>query len=364
MKFQIKKDITENIILSLQPFLEKKDLSSITSSIYIACNEKEIIFKATDYQTGAIFNSNNFTNINSGEVIVNGSNLLNTIKRLSNDIIDFELIGSNLLISQNKTEFKLITHDGADFPSFPEISNLDGLENNIISLNAKKMMENIKKISPAIDNNNPKFELNCALINITNEYIQFVSTDTRRLAVGNIENISNKQAKIIIPKKAIIEISKLFFDDIEILYDDTNLIIKTNSCKFFTKLVNGSYPDYNRIIPTEFENDFLLKRVDFIKAIQTVNSLSQNIKISFNTNGVKNNILIESIDNDSKAKTEYEEEISIDKEISLCANSKYLLDFLNSVSSDKINFLINDSNSPFILKDKDFFTLIVSLNTN
>jgi len=359
MKFQIKKDIVENIISALQPFIEKKDLSAITSNIFIYWDQNKINFKATDYQLGAVFNSDNFVNIQEGQVIVSGSLLLNTIKRLSNDIIDFEIKDNVLFISQNKTEFKLIIHSDVDFSSFPEVG-----DENPIALDAKKMIENIKKITPAIDNNNPKYELNCALIDITNEYINFVSTDTKRLAIAKIENTSNKQTQIIIPKKSFIEISKLFFDDIKIYYNETNMVIKTNNCEFFTKLVNGSFPDYNRIIPKEFAFDFMIKRIDFIKAIQTVNSLSKNVKISFNLNGIKNSILIQSIEGDSKAKTEYEEELGFEDEIVICANSRYILDFLNSINSERVNFLINDSNSPFILKDNDFFTLIVALNVN
>jgi len=359
MKFQIKKDIVENIISSLQPFIEKKDLSAITSNIFIYWDQNKINFKATDYQLGAVFNTDNFTSIQEGQVIVNGSVLLNTIKRLSNDIIDFEIKESTLFVSQNKTEFKLIIHSDAEFPSFPEVGT-----DNPIAMDAKKMIENIKKITPAIDNNNPKYELNCALIDITNDYINFVSTDTRRLAVAKIENPSNKQTKIIIPKKSFIEISKLFFDDIEIFYNETNLVIKTQSCEFFTKLTNGSFPDYNRIIPEKFNYDFSVKRIEFVKAIQTVNSLSQNIKISFNTNGAKDSVLVQSIEGDSKAKTEYEEELGFEDEIVICANSRYMLDFLNSINCERVNFLINDSNSPFILKDGDFFTLIVALNVN
>ena len=68
-----------------------------------------------------------------------------------------------------------------------------------------RLIRSLKKITPAIDNNNPKFELNGALLDITSNGINIVATDTRRLAIVHLENSSEKELDIIIPKKAIIE---------------------------------------------------------------------------------------------------------------------------------------------------------------
>ncbi len=85
------------------------------------------------------------------------------------------------------------------------------------------MIESLKKITPAADTNNPKFELNGALIDIKTNQINFVATDTRRLALVHIDNQNEEELSIIVPKKAIIEIQKLIPDNIEIYYDNTHL---------------------------------------------------------------------------------------------------------------------------------------------
>jgi DNA polymerase-3 subunit beta len=105
-----------------------------------------------------------------------------------------------------------------EFPSLNKSENLKEL-----SISTINFINSIRKITPAIDNNNPKFELNGALLDIKSQKINFVSTDTRRLAVSYLQNITNEEAQFIIPKKAIIEIQKLFLDDAKISYDDTNL---------------------------------------------------------------------------------------------------------------------------------------------
>lgn len=122
-------------------------------------------------------------------------------------------------------------YDADEYPSLILNNNLKNLEISTINL-----INSIRKITPAIDNNNPKFELNGALIDIKSSKINFVSTDTRRLAISHLQNISNEQAQIIIPKKAIIEIQKLFMDEAVLSYDENNLVVANSNMKFLQNL--------------------------------------------------------------------------------------------------------------------------------
>lgn len=352
MKFTTQKNKFEIIISSMQPFLEKKDLSVITSHIYMEISNNNLILKATNYEIGLESTINDITNIENGKVTVNGSNLLNIIRRLKNDFIDFELNNNNLHIKQNKSSFKLPIYNPLEFPKFPDNNNLNKLEINTINL-----INSIKKITPAIDNNNPKFELNGALLDIKTDKINFVSTDTRRLAISDLNNISNQAMQIIIPKKAIIEIQKLFFDETNINYDETNLILSNNNYKFFTKLINGKFPDYERIIPQTLKYNFKISKDILIESIKLITSLKPNIKITFSSN----NILLESVDEDSESKTQIDLNLDLKDSFYIAVNSKYLLDFLFSSNNNEITFGFNESNLPFYLEDNKFKTIIMPI---
>ena len=139
----------------------------------------------------------------------------------------------------------------------------------------------LKKIFTSIDNNNPKFELNGALIDIKQNYINIVGTDTKRLSVFRFETPTQSEFSLIIPKKAISEIQKLFFDKIEIYYDDTTLIAQSANFEFFTKLINGRFPDYNRVIPQEIKRRLRLSRDKMVEGIKTVSIISESTKIVF-----------------------------------------------------------------------------------
>jgi len=352
MKFTISKNIIENIVSSMQPFLNKKDSSAITSHIYMEVLNANLIIKSTDYEMGCEAKVGDISDIIDGKSTVNGSNLLNIIRRLKDDDIIFEVIDNNLNIKQKRSSFKLPMYNANEYPDFVKLDNLKSLNINTINL-----INSIRKITPSIDNNNPKFELNGALIDIKSQKINFVATDTRRLAVSQLENISNEESQIIIPKKAIIEIQKLFLDDATIKYDDTYLVISNENYTFFTKLINGRFPDYERIIPKNLKYNFDLEKALLIEAIKLVTSIESKIKMTFNSD----NIIFESLDDDSESKTQIDVQLNIEDSFYIAVNSKYILDFLSSTTNEKIFIGYNESNLPFYLEDSNFITIIMPI---
>ncbi len=352
MKFTISKNIIENIISSMQPFLNKKDSSVITSHIYLEVLNSNLIVKSTDYEMGCEANVSDIKDVIDGKATVNGGNFLNIIRRLKDEDIVFEVEANNLVIKQKRSNFKLPMYNPSEYPTFPKLENLNSLDINTINL-----INSIKKITPSIDNNNPKFELNGALIDIKSQKINFVATDTRRLAVSNLENISNEESQIIIPKKAIIEIQKLFLDDATIKYDETNLVISNNNYTFFTKLINGKFPDYERIIPNNLKYNFPLSKSILIESIKLVTSIESKIKITFNPDS----IIFESLDDDSESKTQIDANININESFYIAVNSKYILDFLSSTNNENINVGFNESNLPFYLEDGNFITIVMPI---
>ncbi len=352
MKFIITKNIIENVISSMQPFLEKKDSSAITSHIYIETVNSKLILKATDYEIGLESHIDNINESIDGKATTNGSNLLGIIKRLKNEDIIFETVNNNLVIKQNKSTFKLPMYDANEYPSLMKSENLKTLD-----ISTMNFINSIRKITPAIDNNNPKFELNGALVDIKSSKINFVATDTRRLAISHLQNIAHDEGQFIIPKKAIIEIQKLFLDEVKISYDETNLVISDNQMTFFTKLINGKFPDYERIIPSNLKYNLSLPKNILIESIKLVTSLFSNIKITFNSNS----IVFESLDEDSESKTQIDINLEIDNEFYLAVNAKYLLDFLSMTTNENVTVGFNESNLPFYLEDEKFFTIVMPI---
>jgi len=353
MKIKAQKQIIESILINLQPFLEKKDASQITSHVLFNTQNNTCIIKATDGEIGLKIVTDNIMIEAEGSFTANGKKLLDIIRILKDDEIILEILDNTLIIKQKHSKFKLPTFDPATYPSFPTVEDKPQ-----ISLDSLSLIQNLKKISPAIDTNNPKFELNGALINIKNDSTDLVGTDTRRLAIAKIESSNNEELSLIVPKKAILEIQKLFLDQIDIFFDETNLIITNNNYFFYTRLINGKFPDYQRIVPASVKHSITLPKREMLDAIKMITTISQEIKMTL----LSDTIIFNSLSADNvEAKTELEINTGLNEKFELSFNSKYILDFISQVDKNVFIIEFNEPSLPFIVKDDNFITIIMPI---
>ena len=353
MKIRVTKSLIESILINLQAFLEKKDASQITSHIYFEAQNDICTVKATDGEIGLIIHSSHMSIEDEGSFTANGKKFLDIVRILKDEEIVLEKVENTLNIKQDKSKFKLPTFNPNNYPSFPLIENKPQ-----ITLDSISLIKGLKKISSAIDNNNPKFELNGALLNVKNHRTQLVGTDTRRLAVVTLENQNEHQFSLIIPKKAILEIQKLFIDQIDIYHDETNLIIQNKNYYFFTRLINGNYPDYERIIPVNSKITIELPKKEMLDSIKMITTISQEIKITF----LQESIGFNSLTGDNiEAKTELLIQTNLKEPFELNVNSRYLLDFILQTEESTFQIFLNEPTLPFVLKDKQFITVIMPI---
>jgi DNA polymerase-3 subunit beta len=353
MKIKAQKQIIESILINLQPFLEKKDASQITSHVLFQAEDQGCVIKATDSEIGLKIVTDHITVEEQGAFTAHGKKLLDIVRILKDDEITLELINDTLIIKQKQSKFKLPTFDPDLYPTFPSIDSKPQ-----ISLDSLSLIKNLKKISPSIDTNNPKFELNGALINIKSNATDLVGTDTRRLAIATIESSNNEALSLIVPKKAIMEIQKLFLDQINIFFDETNLIITNESYFFYTRLINGKFPDYERIIPSSVKHTINLPKKEMVEAIKMITTISQEIKMTF----LSDTIIFNSLSADNvEAKTEIALETGLTDKFELSLNSRYLLDFISQIDSNDFLIQFNEPSLPFVVRDENFITIIMPI---
>ena len=355
MKVLIKKNILETRIINTSSYLDKKDLSSITSHIFINAKDSTLTIKATDNEIGLSYKSQNVNIVDEGIATANGKKLLDIIKSLKDGEVILETIQNHLYIKQNNSKYRLPMQKADDFPDFPTIEN-----KKRFNINAANLSKSLKKITNSIENTNSKIELTGALIDIKNNSINLVGTDTKRLSVYTLDIESQSEPfSIIIPKKAIVEIQKIFYENIEIYYDENIFIAISQNFEFFTKLINGRYPDYERVIPKESKININLNREKMIEGIKTISMLSEIIKITIN----KENITFESINNDnSEAKTVIEQNFDIEDNIILGVKNRFILDFLSSIEDSEFTLSYNDVGLPFVLSSEELKTVIMPIN--
>lgn len=349
MHIKIEKPLLESILSNVLGFTEKKDNTQITSHILINADEK-LTIKATDKEIG-IKITTECEIIKKGKITINAKKFNDIIKALKNKEIEIYSQKNKIIIKQDTSIYQLISFDPNQFPEFPDTNNLEKIDINI-----EEFQDAIKKIYPVIDNNNPKYELNGALFDLK-EKSNFVSTDTRRLAIY-YSNAKAKESKIIVPKRSLAEVKRIIKDDMKIFYDDVYLILENDSIFFFTKLINGKFPAYEKIIPQHLKYELEIDKNEFLSHLKQISIISNEVKIT-----IKNNLIeLESISEESmQAKTSFEYNSNIE-EFSFAVNSKYIIDFLAVIDTDTFILGLNEPNIPFILKSENFLTIVMPLN--
>lgn len=351
MKLSINKNTLESAITLCNAYVDKKDSSAITSHLLFEANDDKLIIKASDYEFGLSYKIKKIKIEKNGFATVHAKNIVDMIKNLNNEDIILETVENSLFIRQKSTKYKLAMFNYEDFPNFPDT---DG--KNKFDLDSSDLSRSLKKILPAIDMNNPKASLNGALIDIKSDKINFVSTDTKRLAIYKLAKSNEKEFSLSIPKKAIMEMQKLFYEKIELFYDDTILIAKNENFEFFTKLINDKFPDYEKVVPKNITQNLSFKTEDFMDSLKKISVIAEKMKLHF----TPKKLIFEGISLDNmEAKTELDIELDITEEFSLNIKIKYLMDFLNSIEAEDFNFEINEPNLAFVVRSGELETIIM-----
>lgn len=353
MKLSINKNTLESAVLLCNAYVEKKDSSTITSHLLFQADEDKLIIRASDFEIGINYKIRKIRVESSGFATANAKSIADVIKSLNNEEVVLETIDNFLFIRQKSTKYKLPMFNHEDFPNFPKTEG-----KNQFDIDSSDLSRSLKKILPSIDTNNPKYSLNGAFLDIKTDRINFVGTDTRRLAVYTLEKANNQEFHISIPKKAIMEMQKLFYEKIEIYYDENMLIAKNDNFEFFTKLINDKFPDYEKVIPKTFKQELKFSTEDFIDSLKKISVVTEKMKLHFN----KNKIIFEGISLDNmEAKTELEIETGVSEEFNLNIKIKYLLDFLTSIEEEQFTLSVNEPNLAFVVNSQGLSMVIMPM---
>ncbi|TQR58179.1 DNA polymerase III subunit beta [Campylobacter troglodytis] len=353
MKLSINKNTLESALALCASLAEKKDDSAINSHLLLEANDDKLIIKATDYEFGISYKITKLKIEENGFATAQAKNILEMVKSLANEDILIETVENSLFIKQKYTKYKLSMFDYKDFP---ELQNKEGKDR--LELDSDNLRIGLKKTVFAIDNDNPKPSLNGALINVKNDRINFVGTDTKRLAIYTVMKENQTEFNLSIPKKSIIEMQKLFYEKVELFADKNVLIMKSESdnFEFFTKLINDTFPDYEKVIPKKISKEFSFKTEDFADSLKKVSVACDKMKLHFK----KNKLVFEGIIIDNmEAKTELDLELDLEEEFSLNITIKHLLDFINSIEADEFKFFINEPNQAFVIRSDELETIIM-----
>lgn len=346
MEFKLDRNILSEAIASLNNYTDKKS-NDVTSNILIKIEDGIFKAYATDYEYGLNLEIVNVFDGVDGEFLINSVNFLNTLKRLKNGEVHIKLIGNSISINQGKAKLKLEVADNKNFPLF----DYDEDKMETLQLNSNEVVMGIKKCMFAVDSNNPKYELGCLLFDF-DDTLKIVATDTRVLTIYDTKLNFDGKFQLLISKKSIVEIQKILNENSKILFDNTNLIIKNDNLLFYTKLVNGKYPAYQRVIPTDRLNVFNVNTNELMDSIKTITALEDIIKLNFS-----NDVLVLESYNE-KNKSYIEMDYQGTGSIEVKANAINLINTVSNIDNKDFKMVLNGERMP-ILIDSDNYKVVV-----
>ena len=357
MKFTIERAILLKTLSHVQSIVEKRNTIPVLSNVRLEALADGISFKATDMDT-------EITEITDAKVVEKGAttapaHMLYDIVRKLNDGSEVEIIfpdeKGQLSISSGRSKFSLPTIAVEDFP----VISGDELPINF-NMAKEDLKDVIDRTQFAASTEETRYYLNGLYIHAKNEgetkLLRIVATDGHRLACveAPLPQGAEKMVGVIIPRKTIAEIRKLLDDsdseNIAIALSENKIRFTLKDITLTSKLIDGTYPDYERVIPTGNDKVLEVSAKELSTAVDRVSVVAERTRAIKLITG-KNHLVITTSSPDLGSALEELEATYNSDALEIGYNFRYLLDILSEIKGDNVQMTFSDNSSPSIVRD-------------
>ena len=367
MKITVERDELLRALNHIQGLVEKRNTVPILSNILLDVNDNKLRIFATDMIIEVV-QSLNCDVLNAGKTTISAHTLYDIIRKLSTGSqVEIMQAGTKdpIEIKSGKSNFKLPSISPEEFPT---MDNAKMPFNFLIKSNDLCLLLDRTKFAMSAEET--RHYLNGIYLHAENvkdkEALIAVATDGHRLAkiqLDKIDKIGNMPS-IILPRKAVLEIRKLLEDyekEVSISLDENKICFSLEALTFSSKLVDGHFPDYSKVIPEGNKNILIVNRKSFSEIVDRISTVStersQAIKISLE----KKMLAVSASSPDSGSAVE-QLAVNYDSEpIKISFNARYLLDITNNINEENIRLELETPSSPTLIRgeqDASVFTLL------
>jgi len=353
MKFTADRETLLKPLQAVQGVVERRQTLPILANVLLSIHDGALSVSATDMEIELVAKTP-LPGAEGGEITVPARKLVDICRSLPPAAeVHFVLEGDRAVIRSGRSRFTLTTLPAADYPSSEALSRELGLQ--IKQGDLKRVIE---LTHFAMAHQDVRYYLNGLLLDVGEGRIRAVATDGHRLAIAEQDVETPEEARqVIVPRKAIGELLRLLPADdaeVEVVVGSNALQVLLPDVRLTTKLIDGKFPDYERVIPDEetcdkrIEADRELLRQSLSRASILSNDKYRAIRLSFEPNVLR---LI--ANNPEQEEAEDEVEISYDGEpLEIGFNVSYLIDALAALPSEEANIYLTDSSSSCLIMPK------------
>jgi DNA polymerase-3 subunit beta len=356
MQFTIKRDILLKSLNFVQGVVEKKNTLPILSNVLLQLKDNKLSIVATDLDIVFYDEISDVKVLKEGSTTTSAAILYDILRKISsNSELSFDLKTENKLsLKSDNSDFNLLCLPTDNFPTFT-----DEFEGKEIQLNNNKFLKMLNKTKVAISNDDTRHYLNGIFLHLTEahgrNFLTGVATDSHRLSSSSleIENIENFSS-LILPRKTVFQICSLLAETNEKLSMQTSenkIKFCMGNMKLISKVIDGKFPDYKKVVPTNNDKSLVLSSKDFINSIERVASVSldrkEGVKLSINKENVQLSVnSANSGDGNEIIKANFSSD-----NLNISFNSKYLIDIASEIEDKNLKMILKDSVSPVLIED-------------
>ena len=356
MQFAVKRDTLLRSLNYVQGVVEKKNTLPILSNVLLQLKDKKLSIIATDLDLIFFDEINDVKILNEGSTTTSAAILYDILRKIpSNSELNFHLKTENKLsLKSDNSDFNLLCLPSDNFPSFA-----DEFEGTEMSLNNSKFLKLLNKTKISISNDDTRHYLNGVFLHLTEghgrSFLTGVATDSHRLSSSSLEiDKTNEFSPLILPRKTVFQLCSLLTENNEKLYIQTSenkIKFTIGNIKLISKVIDGKFPDYKKVVPTDNKKILKVSSKDFINSVERVTSVSmdgkEGVKLAIN----KDNIQLSVNSANSGEGNEVIKATYNSDNINISFNSKYLTDIASEVEDKDLVMNFKDSTSPVLIKD-------------
>ena len=352
MQFEISREALIKPLQLVTGVVERRQTLPVLSNVLLVLDKSELSLTGTDLEVELIGRVALEGKAKDGEITVPARKLMDICKSLPDGAsLKFEVDESKAVIRFGRSRFSLSTLPASDFPSIEDPAAT--LDFSVPQDRLKQMLDNT---SFAMAQQDVRYYLNGMLLEVASDYLRAVATDGHRLAMHTESLATGAGAKlqVIIPRKAILELSRLLAEggeeEVRITIGTNHIRATTTHFTFTSKLVDGKFPDYDRVLPKGGDKILTADRDELKQALNRTAILSnekfRGIRLLLDKDELK-------IVANNPEQEEAEEIVSVeyqDVAMEIGFNVSYLVDVLGVLHTPSVQLVLSDSNSSVLIQ--------------
>lgn len=354
MRFVITREALIKPLQLVAGVVERRQTLPVLSNILMVAEGDQLSLTGTDLEVELVGRVQLQEPAQPGSVTVPARKLMDICKSLSDDArIEMELSGQKMIIKSGRSKFSLTTLAASEFPNVE-----DSPQAFELSLPQSELRHLIEKTGFSMAQQDVRYYLNGMLLEVSEDSLRSVATDGHRLATSAsaADVPAGGSHQIIVPRKGILELARLLQggdSPVTLVIGASHIRANVGDYTFTSKLVDGKFPDYQRVIPKNGDKIVLGDRQELRQVFQRIAILSnekyRGVRLTFSDGYLK-------VTANNPEQEEAEETVAVEYEgpsIDIGFNVNYLLDVLSILGSDVVRFTLADANSSALIQGFD-----------